>query len=179
MRAMAAFAILVGLAVSEPPAAAAHPLGNFSISHYAGIRIEGDSIRVRYVLDMAEIPTFQEIQDAGIVPEADHATLPAYVSQKTDALMNGLVLEIDGRRLPLRRESSDIAFPPGAAGLPTLKLGAVYRASFTDAIGADASELRYVDTNLPGRAGWKEIIAAGSAGVRLVQSSVPARDRSR
>ncbi len=47
----------------------AHPMGNFSISHYAGIRIERGYIELRYILDEAEIPTFQEMQRAGIVPK--------------------------------------------------------------------------------------------------------------
>ena len=44
-------------------------MGNFSISHYAAIRVLATSIEVRYVLDLAEVPTFQEIQDSGIVAE--------------------------------------------------------------------------------------------------------------
>src|SRR5881396_3652994 len=47
----------------------AHPMGNFSISHYAGIRVEQDGVEVQYLIDMAEIPTFQEIQENGIVPQ--------------------------------------------------------------------------------------------------------------
>jgi ABC-type nickel/cobalt efflux system permease component RcnA len=176
---LATLVVLVTLAVCRPFPAEAHPLGNFSTSHYAGIRIEGDSIRLRYVLDMAEIPAFQEIRESRIVPEADHPTLPEYLARKTDTLTEGLALEINGRPLLLRRESSEIIFPPGAAGLPTLKVGVVYRASFGDAVTVGASDMHYRDTNLPGRAGWKEIVVTGGSGVKLVRSSVPARDRSR
>jgi ABC-type nickel/cobalt efflux system permease component RcnA len=176
---LATLVVLVTLAVSTPFPVEAHPLGNFSTSHYAGIRIEGDSIRLRYVLDMAEIPAFQEIRENRIVPEAGHPTLPEYLARKTDALTEGLALEINGRPLLLRRESSEIIFPPGAAGLPTLKVGVVYRASFGDAVTVGVSDLHYRDTNLPGRAGWKEIVVTGGSDVKLVQSSVPARDRSR
>ena len=42
-----------------PAIAAAHPLGNFTINHYAGIRVEPDRIRLDVVIDQAEIPTFQ------------------------------------------------------------------------------------------------------------------------
>ena len=42
-----------------PALAAAHPLGNFTINHYAGIRIEPDRILLDVVIDQAEIPTFQ------------------------------------------------------------------------------------------------------------------------
>src|SRR5687767_9799959 len=40
----------------------AHPLGNFTINHYARLVFSPDHLRVRYVLDFAEIPTFQEKQ---------------------------------------------------------------------------------------------------------------------
>ena len=48
--------------------ASAHPLGNFTINHYAGVEIAGSDIYVRYALDVAEIPTYQlgsEIRSAG------------------------------------------------------------------------------------------------------------------
>ena len=48
----------------------AHPMGNFSISHYAGITLAATEIELRYLIDMAEIPTFQELQDSGLTPEA-------------------------------------------------------------------------------------------------------------
>src|SRR5207253_2185111 len=46
---------------ARPPGAAAHPLGNFTINRYALIEPAADSVRVTYALDMAEIPTFQEM----------------------------------------------------------------------------------------------------------------------
>jgi hypothetical protein len=42
-----------------PALAAAHPLGNFTINHYTGIRVEPDRISLDVVIDQAEIPTFQ------------------------------------------------------------------------------------------------------------------------
>jgi ABC-type nickel/cobalt efflux system permease component RcnA len=71
-----------------------------------------------------------------------------------------------------------VMFPPGAGGLPTLKLGVVYRAVLDEGGLAHLNELRYRDSNFAGRAGWKEIVASGGQGVMLVQSSVPERDRS-
>ena len=41
--------------------AMAHPLGNFTVSRYSGIHVSPQEIRVDYVVDMAEIPTFQEL----------------------------------------------------------------------------------------------------------------------
>src|SRR5258707_490670 len=46
--------------VIEPAAAAAPPLGNFTITHYSGLRVGVDTIVLDHVIDMAEIPAFQE-----------------------------------------------------------------------------------------------------------------------
>src|SRR6185369_5569847 len=64
--------------------ARAHPMGNFSISHYSGIRIGKDAIEIKYILDVAEIPTFQELQENGITPRADDAGVQAYLAHKAE-----------------------------------------------------------------------------------------------
>ncbi len=45
-----------------PVAAQAHPLGNFTINRFARVEVAGHRLYVRYVLDMAEIPTYQARQ---------------------------------------------------------------------------------------------------------------------
>ena len=52
--------LAVVLALAAPTIAFAHPLGNFTINRYSRLELGPDQIRVRYVIDMAEIPTFQE-----------------------------------------------------------------------------------------------------------------------
>jgi len=165
--------VVIGAAAS----AVAHPLGNFSISQYTAIRIGRDAIELRYVIDMAEIPTFQEIQDTAIVPEAGHVSLGPYLTRKAETLKDGLRLEVDDQALPLRTESRDVIFPPGAGGLPTMKLGVVYRAALPPGRGQGA-RLYYRDGNYADRAGWKEIIAVTGPGATIVNASVPERDRS-
>ena len=67
---------LLGLGIGAMPmVAAAHPMGNFSISHYAGITVDPRRVEVRYLIDMAEIPTFQELQDTGLVADVGHASV--------------------------------------------------------------------------------------------------------
>lgn len=94
-------------------------------------------VELRYLLDMAEIPTFQEIQETGIVPQVGHPSLSGYLARQTERLKEGLLLEVNGRRLPLQGVTSEVLFPPGAGGLPTLKLGLLYRARL-DPAAADA-----------------------------------------
>ena len=64
------------------PAASAHPLGNFTVNRFARLEAAGDRVYVRYVLDLAEIPTFQ---DRG-------TPTGAYVQR----IRRGLRLSVDG-----------------------------------------------------------------------------------
>jgi len=93
-------------------------------------------------------------------------------------LKKGLALDAGGQPLRLECVSRQAIFPPGAGGLPTMKMGFVYRASLHQAIGASPVSLHYRDNNFAGRAGWKEVIAASGGDAVLAGSSVPVRDRS-
>ena len=63
----------------------AHPLGNFSISQYSALRVAGKEIELRYLIDMAEIPTFQEIQESGFVPKPENPSVEAYLCAKASS----------------------------------------------------------------------------------------------
>ena len=156
----------------------AHPLGNFSISHYSAIRVGKEAVELRYIIDMAEIPTFQEIQEVGFVPQVGEPSVEAYLMRKSESLSDGLTLEVNGQRLPLRAESKEIIFPPGAGGLPTMKIGILYKAKLNGDSKNRDHLLVYRDNNFLDRAGWKEIIAVAAAGAGILNSSVPEADRS-
>ena len=158
-------------------AAPAHPLGNFSISHYSGIAVGKDGIEINYVIDMAEIPTFQEIQEHGITADVEDANVQVYVARKAEILRDGLSLQVNGRPLLLQVDSRQVIFPSGAGGLPTMKIGVLFKAKLDAAKGEQW--LDYRDQNFPGRAGWKEIIATADPNVQLTSSSVAGADRSR
>ena len=177
-RLAAAILLLAGILFS-PAVTFAHPMGNFSISHHAGIHVGKDTVELRYLIDMAEIPTFQEIQDSGIVAVAGDASLDPYLARKIEDLKENLTLKINGQRLALKTEAKEVLFAPGAGTLPTMKIGAVYRAEFNANAGARLNELYYADSNFPDRAGWKEIVAANGPGIDFITTSAPAQDRSR
>ena len=171
--------LLAVLALLVPCGVQAHPMGNFSISRYAGIDVAPGEVELRYLVDMAEIPTFQEIQDSGLTPEAGHPSLAGYLARRAESLGEGLRLELDGARLSLAPVSRNVFFAEGAGGLPTMKLGFAYRARLDGSAGAQWRSLSYRDENFAGRAGWKEVVAGPRAGVVLASSSVPLQDRSR
>ena len=150
-------ALAVLLAV--PALGGAHPLGNFTVNRYAGVELAGSDIYVRYALDLAEVPTYQigaEVRG------------PGYAA----GLARKLVLTLDGRRVPLRVVESRIAARPGAGGLETLRLDAVYRG-----VGA-GTELTFDDRSFPGRIGWREVTVAGRDGARVARADVPATSSS-
>jgi ABC-type nickel/cobalt efflux system permease component RcnA len=163
--------------------AAAHPMGNFSVNHYSKITLESDRVRIRYFIDLAEIPTYQELQQAGIATtDIDPSSLAviAYVSTRGTELGRGLTLNVDGKPTPLRLISSGVIFPMGAGGLPTMKMGFVYEAAYPSASSNPRPtpiNLHYADNNYPGHSGWKEIVALAAAG-SLLHSSVHTADRS-
>ena len=159
--------------------ATAHPLGNFSISHYSAIRIGKDAVELRYIIDMAEIPTFQEIQENRITVDVEDVNVQAYLTRKAEILRDGLSLQVGGKSLRLQLDSREIIFPPGAGDLPTMKIGMLFKAKLDGASMGEEQSLDYRDGNFPGRAGWKEIIAVADAGLKLTHSSVPGTDRSR
>ena len=163
--------------------ASGHPMGNFSVNHYSNITLENDRICIRYFIDLAEIPTYQELQQANISAngiDPNSREVRSYLDIRAAELGRGLILEMDGNPVSLRLISSSVIFPPGAGGLPTMKMGFVYEAVYPSRqVKTDGQSVRlhYKDTNYPGHTGWKEITALAAAG-SLLHSSVPATDRS-
>jgi ABC-type nickel/cobalt efflux system permease component RcnA len=161
-------------------AAFAHPMGNFSINHYSGIEVSAREIHIRYILDLAEIPTFQEM----LILDSDHNGLigqgekDQYLPDKVQALAAGLTLLANQHRLALVPIWQELSVTPGMGRLPTLKLSALYRAQLDRREladqGSEPVEVLYRDENYPRRAGWKEIAAVGAPGITLTASSVPA-----
>ena len=49
----------IAIVLVATASASAHPLGNFTINLYSGLHVVPGEVRVDYVVDMAEIPTFQ------------------------------------------------------------------------------------------------------------------------
>ena len=140
------------------PVAFAHPLGNFTINHYAGIHVSKDSVNIDYVLDMAEIPAFQEIAafDANGNSLADPAETAAYHAAKCASLQPDLRLILNEKALGLTLASSAVEFPAGAGGLPTLRLTCGFAAPIVNV--EQITTLSFADHSYSERLGWREIV---------------------
>lgn len=148
------------------PAAFAHPLGNFTINHFAGLEVSRTQITLDFVIDMAEIPAFQEIAviDANGNGQADAPESEAYHAQKCVSLQPELDLRANNISVTPTLGSSSVEFPPGAGGLPTLRLTCKFSAALEDTGGMHS--LTFVDGTYAQRPGWREIVAAAD-GLRL------------
>src|ERR1700749_2339923 len=167
---------LLAVSLLLGPRSLAHPMGNFSVNHYSKISLERDGIRISYIIDLAEIPTYQEMQQENVTADVADPAVTRFIGQRGLELGRGLSLLVDGKRLPLRLMSSQVIFPPGAGGLPTMKMGFVYSAAYPP--DHKSGSLQYADDNFPGHAGWKEIVAVANPAASVISSSVPRTDRS-
>jgi ABC-type nickel/cobalt efflux system permease component RcnA len=149
VRKLAVVVALAGLAALAalvlPASAAAHPLGNFTINRFSRLETSGPRLYVLYVLDMAEIPTFQ----AGRIDPQAYARRIARNAE----------LNVDGRRARLIPVAEALAHPRGAGGLHTTRLEVVLRGP----VLKGQSSVIYHDNNYRGRIGWKEIVVGAKA----------------
>lgn len=178
-----ALSVLVGCACayllfSSGPALA-HPLGNFTVNRYSLLEVGARAIEIAYVLDMAEVPAFQEIRQIDTnrnqVVEEDEEQ--AFASARANELQGNLRLFVNGAPTALEVLTTHVTFPPGEGGLATLRLEARYRALLFLPERVTVT-VEYQDLNYPERIGWKEVVARPSDGVEFRSSTVPAIGRS-
>ena len=149
----------------------AHPLGNFTTNQLAQVRIDEGQARVHYVLDQAEIPTFQQIQrfDAsgnGTIEGAERGPL---LDSELAEISSGLELTADGRSLRLGppREPK-LSFPSGQGGLLLTRV----EADFSAPLPRGARRVELVNRAFAGRIGWRAIqILPGERDRRHLQRS--------
>jgi len=141
--ALAALALTAASLVA-PALASAHPLGNFTINRFSRVEVSGPRLYVRYVLDLAEIPTYQ----AGRIDERAYARRIAANTR----------LAIEGRTAELVPLHTALAHPRGAAGLRTTRLEVI----LAGPILHGRVSVSYHDNNYRDRIGWKEVVVGAN-----------------
>jgi nickel/cobalt transporter (NicO) family protein len=177
MKPIARAAVLVTLALSllwaAPAPASAHPLGNFTINQFSGIEIGSNEVTVHYVVDLAEIPTIQEL---GIAPGevVEQQELDAYAEDLSPQLLSRLDLVIDGEPVALDLKRSSAELLPGEGPLDVMRIELDWVGELT----SDRADVVYTDDNFGHRLGWKEIIVYPTEGQGIAESNVPSRSSS-
>lgn len=166
MKIRAPLALLVALIAAAALAAApaqAHPLGNFTINHLTQVSVSSDGVRLHYILDRAEIPTFQ----------ARRQSRAQQLAAVRAEVQGQLKVTAGGRRIPLRLTGAGtIAFPPGQGGLNTsrFEIDATAAVAVPGLVAID-------DETYAGRFGLRALIARPGKGTS-VRSSAPSEDPS-
>jgi ABC-type nickel/cobalt efflux system permease component RcnA len=141
---------LILLAMLSAALATAHPMGNFSVNHYARLEPGPRGVAIRYVMDLAEIPTFEMFQQWG--PDADPQKKALDQAREWAA---NLEITANGKRVPARVVRAQIALAEGAGNMQVARITADLQ------VDALAGTFTYEDRNYQGRSGWKEIVGPG------------------
>ncbi len=138
--------------------AVAHPLGNFTINHLTELQFLPGRARVRYVLDLAEIPTFQAMRAVSPDGKMSPEQLTAWAGAQARTLLPELHLTDGGRPVSLALEGVTIRTHPGAGGLPLIYMTMTAQGRLPQ--GSSARALSYEDATFPGRLGWHDVVVA-------------------
>lgn len=152
--------------------ALAHPMGNFSVSHYAKLEVTGEGVELVYALDLAEIPTFDLLRSWKLERTSPRGRLEAKAREQARVWLNGLQINSGGKQIVPKFLSSELVISDGAGNLPVTRITA--RAS----LDAPGGTLQYEDHNFPDRAGWKEIVILSGTGATLQKASQSSADVS-
>ena len=161
---IAGFVVLLLL----PVEAIAHPMGNFSINHYSKLSVRGQDIDIEYLLDFAEIPTFQ------MFPKFRTADTDSSIHDLTLEWMRRLELAVDERPLPLELTDSIVQRNPGAAGLSTVRVTLRLKSRWPGTTG----DLHFRDLNFTERIGWKEFVVQAAPPLGFPDGNPFSEDRS-
>jgi nickel/cobalt exporter len=162
IRRLLVLAVLALVPLAATAGAQAHPLGNFSINHLVEVRISATRVDLHYILDQAEIPTFQE---RGL-------SSGAVLARKRAEVQRHLTLTVNGSAAPLQfLPSESLTHPPGQGGLPLTRVELWLAAS----LHPTPHSVQVSDQTFPGRIGWKAIVIRPGTGTD-VRSPVPSTD---
>ena len=160
------------LIIAFASSATAHPLGNFSLNHYSRIEVEKSKVKLRAVLDMAEVPTFQESQliDADKDGSLSEEELSRYAEKISPGYIANLLLSVDGRRIEFRPTTKNISLPAGSGNLPTVRIEWNLIADLPDSENA-IKNLQFENKNNAERIGWNEIVVERVSGINVFNST--------
>jgi len=138
----------------------AHPLGNFTINHLSKLAVSGGRVHVGYVLDMAEIPTYQVMRSVTPDGKMDSKQLAIWARSESAALLPQLRLAAGGTPLPLALDAAEAHTKRGAGGLPTLYLTFEAHARLPAPAASESRTFSYADETFAGRLGWRDVVVA-------------------
>lgn len=151
----------------------AHPMGNFSVSHYARFEPKAGAVDIVYVLDLAELPTFDLLRQWGLERSSSKEQLASKATQQAREWAKHLDIRAGGKAVTPKFLSASYVIADGAGDLPIIRV--------TSRLRADSAPgtFEYEDHNFPDRAGWKEIVIRPGAGAAIAKASQTSEEHSK
>jgi len=143
----------------------AHPMGNLSVNHYVRLEPGAKGLQVTYVLDLAELPTFELTQNWNVARDAGKDVLEAKARDQAREWVRQLSFTEDGKVLTPKIEATDLAIVDGAGNLP------VFRITTKLHVSAAGGRVEYADHNYATRAGWREVVIKTGDGAEVSRAS--------
>src|SRR6266498_4647845 len=75
----------------------AHPMGNFSINHYARFDVRPQEVGLTYALDFADLPTF-ELLKSWSLDGRDRDAVTARAVREAQNWLTGIRISVDGNK---------------------------------------------------------------------------------
>jgi len=152
--------IAVGFALlCAAPGVFAHPLGNYSTNQYTLVDLRGETPVLHYQLDIAEIPSFREMD--ALDTDTDNAISPAeakaYLADRVPRLLENLHFRYNGDPVTLRLLRQRLEVYEGTGSMPVFNI-------FLELVPEtwmwpDASEsfvVEFESTNFESASGYRE-----------------------
>lgn len=162
--------VVLAVVLGDAGPAAAHPLGNLTVNRYARVEVSSSVLRVYYVLDEAEIPTFED-------RDAIAAGRDQFVRSRTEAIRRGLHVQVNNKTVTLTATATLFTLPEGQGGLPTSRLAIRFEGGL-GTTSREALHASFADLNEPDRIGWREIVVEARGDAHIDSSNAPATDVS-
>lgn len=161
--------LLFGL-LAPLSSAIAHPLGQYTINHYAKIETGLNRVTIRYVVDLAELAAFPEVQTADVDHDGtlSEAETKAHLERIVPQFIASIGLTANGQPIPLHATGQKLLLQPGTANLPTLRI----ECDFEGVVAVQAAtRFHFADNNHAGRQGWREVVVSPAPGITVFDST--------
>ena len=98
-------------------------MGNFSVNHYTRIAVGARDANLLYVLDLAEIPTFEIMKQWKLERSSPRAELDRAAAEQAREWSKKLTITTNGRSVSPQFQGADPStVADGAGGLPVARI---------------------------------------------------------
>jgi nickel/cobalt transporter (NicO) family protein len=143
-------------------------LGNFTINQFCGLRLASTALEVHYVVVFGQLPALRELHLAdadgdGVTSQAERDT---YIGKLASGIADGLVLRVDGLKVPLHASHWTSSLPTEQGGF-SLRIDVDFAGVFPVAVTDSTRTLEFTNQNYAGRMGWHEIVVKPASGLQI------------